>query len=57
MENPNQKITRQVSPQWDWLMREIIESKMVFGEFKIIVHNGEPVQIIEVLKARRFDQK
>lgn len=30
---------------------------MAFGEFKIIVHNGEPVQIIEVLKARRFEQK
>lgn len=54
MSTPNEKITRQVSPQWDWLMREVVAEKIVFGEARIIFHNGEPVEIVEMLRRKRF---
>lgn len=55
MENPNQKITRQVSPQWDWLMREITAEQLAFGEARVIFHNGEPVEIVEMLRRKRYN--
>jgi hypothetical protein len=55
MEVPNQKITRQVSPQWDWLMREISAEQLAFGEARVIFHNGEPVEIVELLRRKRFN--
>lgn len=56
MDTPNQKITRQVSPQWDWLMREISTASLNFGEAKVIFHNGEPVEIVELLRRKRYNQ-
>lgn len=56
MDTPNQKITRQVSPQWDWLMSEISAEKVAFGEARVIFHNGEPVEIVELLRRKRFTQ-
>ncbi len=55
MEAVNQKITRQVSPQWDWLMREISAEHLAFGEARVIFHNGEPVEIVELLRRKRFN--
>ena len=59
MENQNQNSnheTCQVSPQWKWLMTEIREQRVSFGEARIIFHHGEPVEIVELLQRKRYNQ-
>lgn len=56
MDIPNQKVTRQVSPQWDWLMREMAAEQVSFGEARVIFHNGEPVEIVELLRKKRYNE-
>lgn len=57
MDIPNQKVTRQVSPQWDWLMREIEKNQIAFGEARVIFRHGEPVEIVELLKRSHYGQQ
>jgi chaperone required for assembly of F1-ATPase len=54
MEQPQEKISRQVSPQWDWLMRTIEAEGIEYGEAKILLHHGQPVEIVEAIKKKRY---
>ena len=57
MEAPNQNHeAKQLSPQWLWLIKCIQDQKVSFGEVKIIFHHGEPVEIVELLARKRYNQ-
>lgn len=49
-----EKETHNISPQWAWLIRTMEEERVSYGEARIIMQNGEPVEIVELLRRQRY---
>jgi hypothetical protein len=56
MQNPNQKITRQISPRWDRLMR--LAARIGRGEINVItIVDGEPHFVEQATKKIKLDSE
>ncbi len=54
--NPNQpRVTREVPPEWDRLMRTA--QRVDFGELRIIIKSGTPVRVEAGIKQINLDSE